>query len=588
MSSGAPVLDPRQVVDYVRMLKTRSTARDLRHRDITAIRDGDYDSVAPGLFPPEFPRAMVANLIDTAARDVSEMMAPLPGLNCASVSMTSDRAKRFAEKRGRIANGYVQRSRLAQARFAGCDRYVTYGFMAYIVEPDFQMQSPVIRMSCVPSSYYTLDWFGRCKQFAEVYFVSSDVLRMLYPESGAAISAAVGKDQWGADRKMDLEVIRYYNDDFYALVLVESKAVLAQAKNPLGRCPVTVVERPSVTAQVHGQFDDVVWVQIVRAMIQNYTLSALEQSVNAPIVVPTGTTGVELGPLSTLETDNPQGVGRLNLQIPPGLFPEQQILGQEQLTGSRYPQGRTGNIDASIVTGQGVQALMGTFDTQIQTFQKLDTVALDEAMSIAFEMDEKIWSGVTKTVRVKDAGSPFEVVYDPAKDIAGDYSIDVSYGAIAGLDPNRGLVFILQTLAAQLISKDTARRYLPVDLNPTSEDQKIDIEAMRDSLTAAMATLPQAIPQLAAQGMDVRALVLELSQVMDLRQKGRSIDEAVREVFAPKQNPQDQAAAAAAPQAPGAAGAPTTPGQQLMQSLAGLTAGGQANLQANVQRTQPI
>jgi hypothetical protein len=52
--------------------------------------------------------------------------------------------------RAAIANSYVQNSRLQDQMFGGADRYGSFGFMAYIVEPDFTDQMPVIRVSMTP------------------------------------------------------------------------------------------------------------------------------------------------------------------------------------------------------------------------------------------------------------------------------------------------------------------------------------------------------------------------------------------------------------------------------------------------------
>jgi hypothetical protein len=572
-----------RVVDYVTALKSRYADRDARHKDVSAIRDGDYDSVAPGIFPPEFPRAMVANLIDTAARDISELQAPMPSISCASVSMTSDTAKKFASKRGMISNGIVQRSRLATTRYGGTDRHNTFGFMAYIVEPNFREKSPTIRIGGVPSAYYTLDYFGRCKMYAEVSRVPADVLALQFPEHEAVIKSVAGKDMFGQQQKKDLEVVCYFDKDVYAMVLVETRTVLVSAANPISRCPVSVVERPTVTSSTHGQFDDVIWVQIVRAMIQAYMLQAVEDSVNAPLVVPTGTNQIEMGPKTVLESDQPQNIGRLQLQIPQGVFPAEQVLQQEQLTGSRYTGARTGNIDASIITGQGVQALNAGFDTQIQTFQRLDQLAFADAVSMAFEMDEAVWGDMPKSITVDDSGSPVEVKYTPSKDIGGDHTVSVSYGAIAGLDPNRGLVFVLQALQAQLISRDTAQRSLPIDINPTAEQQKIDVEVLRDALTASIAGYAQAIPAMAAQGGDAANVVMQIAEILKRRQKNDSIDVAVEKVFAAKPSAEETAE----PAQPGGppAQTPSTPGQELLSSLAGLTASGGANLNSTVRMT---
>ena len=573
----------QEITGRLDALRQRNAARDQRHRDVLAVREGDYTRIAGDFLPEDFDHAMVANLVDTAARDMSEVMAPLPSFTCATVSAQTQKAKDFAEKRSRILNGYVQRSRLQQQMFEGADRYMTFGFMALVVDPDFDEKSPCIRVDDASHAYYVRDYRGRVCEYYTVSMVPVSDLCYRFPDKAAQIEASFSVGQ----RREDIELVTYQDKYEKIAFLSDGGVELVRAKNLVDRCPVAIVQRPDITNSAHGQFDDVIWVQIARAMVQQYTMSALEQSVNAPLAVPDDVQELEFGPLSTIQSQNPQNIRRVDLNIPQGVWPATQMLSQEQRVGSRYPEGRSGSIDASIVTGQGVQALMGTFDTQIQTFQRLCVGALEDVSSMCFEMDEKVWPKVEKTVRVKDAGSPYEVTYTPAKDIRGDYTADVTYGAIAGLDPNRGLVFVLQALAAKLISVDTARRYLPVDVNASQEEEAIALEGIRESLVAAVAMLPQAIPMMATQGGDPREIVVQVSQVLDAIKKGKTPEEAIEKVFAPKEQP-----AAANPvealTAPAAPGAPQSPGQALLAGIAGLTPGGDANLQANVMNRQPI
>jgi hypothetical protein len=321
----------------------------------------------------------------------------------------------------------------------------------------------------------------------------------------------------------------------------------------------------------------------------------VEQSVHAPLVVPNDVNQIEVGPNTVLRTENPAGVGRVPLQISPGLFPESQQLAQEQRIGSRYPEGRSGNIDASIITGQGVQALMGTFDTQIKTFQELAASALADVMGFAFELDEKWFGSLEKTVRGKDDGAPYEVTYVPNDDIDGDYTVDVSYGAIAGLDPNRALVFVLQAVAAKLISNDTAMRNLPnVDINVSEELKKIDLETMRQGALGMFMAMPQLALQGMSMGQDPRDYMQQLVQAMELRSKGKSLEEIVKKIFVPKEQAQPAAAPAMDPLAAlmGGGGDAPSPEQggaeALLMSLSGLSPEGDPNLQSNVSRRQPI
>ena len=587
--------DAKQIANRVQHVRMRNVHRDSDYAKIIAIRNGDYESVAPGLFnTSEFDKPLVANLIDTTARDIAEVMAPLPGVTCQPATLSSDTDVRRQDLRHCIANSYIQNSRLQDQLFGGADRYGSFGFMAYMVEPDFKDQMPVIKVETSPSAYYSCDYRGRVRQYFTVSKCPLDELIVQFPEHNLE---GIFKARFGTwERHNTIDVVRWMDDDDTVLLLQDPALVLVSVPNPLKRCPVRVVERPSLTGSgPKGQFDDVIWVQIARALVQVYTMNAIEQSVNSPVVLPDDVNELELGPFTVLKTQNPQGAGRLPLNIPAGLFPENQSLAMEQRLGSRYPEGRSGNIDASIITGQGVQALMGTFDTQVQTFQRLNVSALEDVMAMCFEMDEKLWGQTRKERRIRDNGSPRKFSYTPAKDINGDYTVDVTYGAIAGLDPNRGLVYVLQALAGGLMSKQTAMKSLPVEMNVLAEERQIQLEQLDSSIAASIAALPQAIPQMAMGGADPRDVVMQVAQLHDLIQKGKSPSEAINEVFAPKEteppapppSPLEQAQGAGAGPAglPGAGGGGAS---DLLMSLAGMSPSGRPNLQANVSRMRPV
>lgn len=593
-------MEPSQIVKRIDAMRLRARARDERQRIILAMRLNKVEDVAPGLLPEDFKQPLVANLIDTAAHDLSEVMAPLPSISCGSSSQTTQTKKDFANKRALIANSYIQNSRLAQQMYDGADRYASYGYMAYMVEPDFKEKRPDIRIDD-GASYWTCDNLDRVRQYVTVMSITTSDLCFQFPDHADIIRNIKGWDsKTGSSTDTDLEVAVWVDDDCTQVIILKNGHVLATTQNVLDRCPVRLVRRPNLQrGEVKGQFDDVVWVQVARALNAAYTMSAVQQSVEAPILVPDGTQELEFGPYAVMQSNAPEKIGRLALNVPQGLFPEQQNLAQEQRVGSRYPEGRSGNIDASIITGQGVQALMGTFDTQIQTFHRLNEPALEDVLGMCFEMDQKLWPNEPRSVRVRDAGSPVEITYSPAKDIKNDYSVDVSYGAVAGLDPNRSLIFLLQAVSGGFLSRETGRKHMPIDVDQVAETRRMNTEAIRDSLLQSVAATAQAIPQMAAAGQDPREIVEQMAQIIKYIDQGKTMEEAVALVFAPKIKPEDQAApppeqsamdalAAAqqggAPAQPGAAQieGPQSPGQDLLMGLAGLTPGGAANLQSNV------
>jgi len=244
-----------------------------------------------------------------------------------------------------------------------------------------------------------------------------------------------------------------------------------------------------------------------------------------------------LGPDAVIRTANGQQVRRVPIEVPQSAFAQQSVLDMELRQGSRYPEARGGNVDASIVTGRGVQALMSGFDSQIRTAQAMFAVGFTNLVRKALFVDEKIYGAVEKSVRGNADGTPYEIKYRPDRDIKGDYTVDVQYGLMAGLDPNRALVFGLQARGDKLISRDFLRRQMPFALDASEEESKVDIEEMRDALKQAVAGYAQAIPVLAQNGQDPGEILARLSEIILGRQRGRSIEEVVAKAFAPEEQP---------------------------------------------------
>jgi hypothetical protein len=509
-------------------------------------------------------------------------MAPLPAVNCSAANQVSDRARSFADKRTRIASNYFAHSDLQVQMYTGADYYITFGFVPFIIELDEEAGLPRIRVESPIGAYPEFDRYGRCIAFAKKYSISIAELVAQFPEYEYAL---LGKEGYMQDLNSKVDFVRYYDKD-QSLIYVPTRnnLVLLQADNPLGKMMVIVAKRPSVDGEMRGQFDDVLGIQLLRNRFALLAMEAAEKSVQAPIVVPQDVQEMEFGGDSIIRTNNPAGVRRVELPIPAGAFTEQTLLQQELRTGTRYPESRTGNLDASIITGQGVQALMGGFDTQVKSAQAIFASILKDVISLCFEVDE-LYFDFEKTVRGVDAGSPYSIDYKPSKDIKSDYSADVRYGMLAGLNPAQGLIFMLQALGAKIISKDMVMRELPFGINVTQEQEKIEVEEMRNSLLGSLAAYTQAIPQMATQGSDPSEIITKIADVIKARQKGIAIEDAIEQVFKPELPPAGAPQVEQASPAPEAAPAGGLPleapqGGGLQSLLSSLTAGGKASASA--------
>ena len=562
------MLTVKEIDAKLSRLRTKYAPRDQRMRDVLSVRQGDLSKVFPSMFSEDYPKPLVANFIDVAARDLAEAGAPMPSFNCSATNMVSDAQRKAADTRTRIANYYVSFSDLALQNYNNADWYNTYGMSIGMVEMDYENNNPRIRMVDPTGAYPELDRFGRTISLTQMIMSDADTLSAQFPEFADQI---LKKNNFQPGSPY-MTMIRYHDAEQDLIYLPDrNNLVLSRVPNPIGKCLARVRIRPSLDNQARGQFDDVLAVQLARARFAILQIQAAEKSIQAPIAIPQDVQELALGPDAIMRSANPQGIRRVGLELPAGVFTESGVLERELRLGARYPESRSGQIDASVVTGRGVQALQAGFDTQIKAAQAQFARLFEELLALCFEVDEKIFGGIMKTIKGTDDGTPYTLKYIPSRDIKGEYGVDVRYGIMSGMDPNRAVIALLQMRSDKLVSRDYVRRELPVEINVTQEEQRVDIEEMRDSLRVAVAQYAQAIPQMAAQGQDPTQVVTRIAEVISGRQKGLSLESIVEKVFTPPAQPAqpEMQAPGMPPMSPAAGAAPAPASQQPPQEQGG-------------------
>ena len=584
----------RELVQAYEQLKARNAERDKRMRDVAMVRAGNADQVFRGLFPEgTWSKPIIANLIDVVARDVAEQAGVLPTITAAGDSSLDDSQRTKADKRTKIANYYVAASRLGTELLRGADQLGTYGFCVFRVEPNFKEKRPHIHVENSMGAYYDVDRFGEVSLYCRSYFRKAGDLAAKFPEVADKIllTSAFGNR---ADSNQLLEVVRWTDKKQTVMFIPErGGVVLAQTPNKIGRVPVAIAQRPSLDGEVRGSFDDVLPVYAAKARLALLTMEAVQKSVEAPLALPTDVTQLAVGPDSVIRSNSPEKIRRVNLDVPQFAFAENNVLADEMKLGTRFPQARAGQAEGSIVTGQGVKALMAGFDSQIKVIQSILGEAIGEAISIAFATDEVYFTDVAREVSATANGVPYKLRYKPSNDINGNYGVTVEYGLMAGLDPNRALVWGLQARGDKLISRGMLRRNLPISLNAGEEERAIDIEEMRDSLKASISSLAQAIPMMVSQGQDPMQIVEKMATVIDERKKGTPLEEAVAKAFKPEPaEEEEEAPGMEQPEEPMGMGGEMPPMQQggrpaMQELLAGLTGAGNPVLAGRVTRQIP-
>ena len=313
-----------QVGARVQALRYRASSRDMRNGDVQMVRQGKISQVYPNFFPDGIDQNVVANFIDIVARDLSEVIAPLPAINCSASNQVSDRARQFADKRTRIASNYFRHSDFQVTMYSGADMYITYGFLPFIIELDEEDQLPRIRVENPVGAYPEFDRYGRCVAFAKRYSMTLGELVSQFPEHENEL---LGKQGYKQEMNSIIEMIRYYDKDQSVLyVPSRNNMLLSRAQNPIGKMNVVIARRPSVDGELRGQFDDVLGIQLLRNRFALLAMEAAEKSVQAPIVLPQDVQELQLGGDAVIRTANPAGVRRVELSLPQGAFTEQSLF----------------------------------------------------------------------------------------------------------------------------------------------------------------------------------------------------------------------------------------------------------------------
>lgn len=606
-----PMRDITRVAKRVEALRRFYVERDARHMMVYDVRTGKIDNVMPGTMPDIWPKPIVANAIDVAARQMAENLAPLPAINCANGVVTSERQRKYVARKTKIAHAYVDHSKLRAKMTQGCDWYLTYGTMPLVVEPDFEHGTPRIRIDNPMKSYPQYDLAGKLISYSKVWREEAWRLADKFPQYAHAI---LGR-QWGPTSEIQpdslLECVKYCDKESYVLYLPERQnLVLMDSPNPFGKVPVAIAVKPSYDDQDRGQFDDIIYPYLARARMALLGLQGTQRNVRAPLAIPTDIQKVPFGDDAILRTNSPEKIRRITTDLPVHAFQQEAVLQEEIRAGTRTPAAATGDIQASIITGKGVEALQGGYDTQIATGQAMIGGALEHALALAFEMDEMFWPDHEKSIQGMVNGTPFNEKYVPAKDIRGDYTVNVSYGFAAGMNPNQALIFLLQLRGDQDISRDFLQRQLPMDIDVNAMQAQIDQEQVTDALKQGIFSMLASAGIMAQQGMDPTQVLAQAASIIEDREKGMPMHQAILKAFQPEPAKTPAAQAAAGPEAAAEAGAGvpfgmnpgtglpggTAPGQaqmgpggkpDVMSLLASLGGGGKPNMSASVKRSVP-
>jgi hypothetical protein len=437
----------------------------------------------------------VKSVIEDTAREAGDIF---PAMN---VEPPSEAAVGRSEEREQVLNYYHQLSATKQKMPLLFADAISTGLTAIRVWPDFARP---------PESRYPL--FKRVDPrwvlppvALQVGEVPADVilvrvvklrdLKHFYPEASVALSTRKWKHGSPLADDTEVEIVEYWSCDeihFVAHIAAGGNESITETlfrlPNRLGRCPIILGLRPTADGHIRGQADDMLAILASENRLWTYAVDYADQTVYAPIIKK-GMKGIKIrfGPNSVIDIPEKGDISRLGpATMDPAFFRIMADLERQSRRDAIAPEARAGDISQSIGSAAFVESLMGSYSTNIRTYQEMMEFVLMQANEVA-QLVDKEFCDVRKSIAGYAEGGQFRLHYTPSELIKdNELSNVVTYGEGAGVDAfNRSLI-LLRDQQAGYISKRYVRKNRAGRTNMLQQENEILNEQALEALMAGI------------------------------------------------------------------------------------------------------
>lgn len=329
----------------------------------------------------------------------------------------------------------------------------------------------------------------------------------------------------------------------------QAGVMLYDEPNRVERCPVVLIPRPTVDGRIRGQFGDVLAALAAENRVFTLITQYIDQAVNSPIIkkgMPNQS--IDLGPQGIINVPEEGDISRLApASIDPSAFRVVADLERHSRRGMTHSEARSGDVQASIISGTAIDALQGPTITDIHSLQVQMEWGLEIANEIAQDIDRE-YCDARKSIVGYAQGGQFRLTYTPSEQIKpGDVSNIVTYGAGASIDKFNRIIMLLRVQQAGWASRKWAAIESGMIDNFLREENRIDDEVALDALRSGVMTR-------AAQGD-----LAPLARWRQAKEDKQNVLEVMSDIVAESLQPPG---AGAPPGQPTALPGESTPGQQ--------------------------
>jgi hypothetical protein len=255
----------------------------------------------------------------------------------------------------------------------------------------------------------------------------------------------------------------------------------------LSRCPLVENKAASFDGEYRGPLDSMIPGLKTAQHIMARILEDVDLNIYSPVIFDNIQNPEDYGPNAQL-LGTGQGVASVTPVRSPVNFEASQHV-EGALEGVRnvgkYPQQRAGDPGGSVVSAKGVNAVQGSFNTEMATAQRDMGVFLAETFAVTAEFDER-WCAGKKKVEGFDQGEMFALTYNRADLFKGDHRVYINYGGSLGLDDSTFLIRLATMFQNQAMSKRTFMQKSNLIPNVLAEENEMTEEAIHQGFLGFM------------------------------------------------------------------------------------------------------
>jgi hypothetical protein len=479
------VRDAAEIVRVWNTLRTRYNDRNLRYKFNWYAYNGEYDKITPAYAHSKLKdvrqnrerNIQTWNLVFPIVEAHRMLINRLPGIEVPAAVMADPLAAAFAEKQERMHYCLWDAGDMKRKHSKGSFNIALYNSTTWFVRWDSDRDYPVITARKPGETYPVFKRRGDEVAYCLfVFMMDEDELAEAYPESKKLLSANKG----GGSGKTQVEVIEYVDDRDYGIVIGGKYAsLLSGASHDLGFCPVIITPGAYVEGEdgdyfPPGAIDQIVALNDYLNRFQTKWGDALEQ-----ILFPGAILKGE-GADQVVWEDGPGAVNRIPFDtveyVPPQYpnMPSEVFIHLQRIESlmrriANFPESASGEMDASIITGQAVSKLQGTMTGMAVEAQDSLGAGLAKCNEWMFRMLEayrpkkkySMYSSDSLSARSAPGRSEsFSVEFIPSEDINGYYRNRLVYSAL-GSDPSLAMTLGMQLVQSDVVSRRWFRNQIP-------------------------------------------------------------------------------------------------------------------------------